>query len=170
LEIQAILEKGESEEEERIFTDQELYEMIEQVDEEIQIKGGNIAAWIKNLKAEKEMLAKEGRKLYEKARTRQNRIDWLKAYALGRMKELGTFKIGHELHSLTRRMASRPTFTPISEDLKGVPKKFVRKRPSELCKNDLYAHYRKWLKEDESDESFAVPGVTVTVEEQLVVK
>jgi hypothetical protein len=173
LEIQRLLDKAEEDQEETggaSWSAEELAEMLDRVDEELNVKGGNISAWIKTLKAEKVLLNATAKSLYERARKKQRRIDSLKRYALAVMKDIGVFKLKSGIHSLTRRMSPRPTFTAIRDDLKGVPEEFVRPRPSELMKNDLYAHYRKWLKEDASDDPFDVPGVEVATEEQLVVK
>lgn len=110
-----------------IETLEAIHDTLDAITDNIEIKADNIAKVMQQLKAEKEMIDAESKRLADRAAKLQKQHDQLKAYLFENMSVIGADKIKTALFSFTIRN-NHPSVNVIDESL--IPQEFIKITPS----------------------------------------
>lgn len=137
--------------------DQEmLQQALENVEAEIEEKVENIVKIIKNLEGDVEIIKKEER-LYNKRKTLENKIEWIKAYTFNTLNSLGLNKIKTKIFNIGIQN-NVPSVEVLDESQ--IPEKYFRIEKVLLKKEIL----------NDLKQGQEIPGVGIKVTQSLRIR
>lgn len=109
--LESITDDEELTPEQRAEREQAWFDTLEMLEDEFTQKAENIAAYIKQIKAEADVLKAEEQALAKRRRAKEKHVEGLKAYLLGGMQSLSLQKLDTPMARITvRNNAEAPVF------------------------------------------------------------
>jgi hypothetical protein len=139
----------------------EMDQLLQVVGGEINVKIENIAKLVKNLEGDMDAFKNESGRLYDKAKSAKNHIDWLKGYMKSAMEKANISEVKGEVLKIAIR-PSQPSVVVLDDRM--IPTEFVRVIPEtkEPDKRAIIANYKAGGEQ--------IPGTQIAIGLTLTIK
>lgn len=134
---------------------------LESMEGDLQVKATNTGLFIRNLEVTSEAIAAEEKRLSERRKAIDNRVNNIKRYLFENMQRTGITKI--ESPSLTLSLQNNPASVSV-ENVSDIPAEYMRQKeapPPEPDKNAIKEALKNGID---------VPGCTLVTTQRLVIK
>ena len=141
--------------------DDVIRDTLESMEGDLQVKATNTGLFIRNLEVTSEAIAAEEKRLSERRKAIDNRVNNIKRYLFENMQRTGITKI--ESPSLTLSLQNNPASVSV-ENVSDIPSEYMRQKeapPPEPDKNAIKEALKNGID---------VPGCTLVTTQRLVIK